>query len=82
MIVNYLYTQSSQTFVGLTVSKRMGNAVKRNYIKRVLRSALRNNTSLITKNISIEIIPKKNLEKRRFSKIEEDIFLILKKLDI
>jgi len=82
LIVNYLYTQSSQTFVGLTVSKRMGNAVKRNYIKRVLRSALRNNTSLITKNISIEIIPKKNLEKRRFSQIEKDLSLIIKKLYI
>ena len=82
MIVNYLYTQSSKTLIGLTVSKRMGNAVKRNYIKRVLRSALRNNTSLITKNISIEIIPKKNLEKRRFSQIEKDLSLIIKKLYI
>ena len=60
----------------------MGNSVKRNYIKRILRSALHKNIQLIPRNRNIEIIPKRGFEKKKFCQIEKDIIGILKKLEI
>ena len=52
-----------QNFLGITVSKKIGKAVTRNYLKRIVRSIIRNNINLIPKGILFEVIPKKGAEK-------------------
>ena len=37
-IINYFLSSQSGFYFGLTVSKKIGNAVKRNYLKRIIRS--------------------------------------------
>ena len=58
VIIN-IHKSSNFTKYGLTVSKKIGNAVKRNYLKRIFRSIIRNNWKSIKNSISFEIIPKK-----------------------
>ena len=60
-IVNYLIPLEPKVEMGITVSRKIGNAVKRNYIKRVIRSIIRNNSNKIPNNLIFEIIPKKKL---------------------
>ena len=62
---------------GFTVSKKIGNAVKRNYLKRIFRSIIRNNWVSIKKSISFEIIPKKKILNHTFTEIEKDIKEVL-----
>ena len=64
---------------GLTVSKKIGNAVKRNYLKRIFRSIIRNNWKTIKNSVSFEIIPKKKILNHSFAEIEKDIKETLKK---
>ena len=64
---------------GLTVSKKIGNAPKRNYLKRIFRSIIRNNWKSMNKAISFEIIPKKKILNHSFTEIEKDIKEILNK---
>ena len=64
---------------GLTVSKKIGNAVKRNYLKRIFRSIIRKNWKCIKESISFEIIPKKKILNHSFTEIEKDIKQILNK---
>ncbi len=64
---------------GFTVSKKIGNAVKRNYLKRIFRSIIRNNWKNIKESVSFEIIPKKKILDHSFTEIEEDIKKILNK---
>ena len=40
-IVNYHLEETSSIKIGLTVSKKIGNSVKRNYVKRVIRSIIK-----------------------------------------
>ena len=67
------------TKYGLTVSKKIGNAVKRNYLKRIFRSIIRKNWKTIKNSISFEIIPKKKILNHSFAEIEKDIKEILNK---
>lgn len=72
-ILNYYITDFEEIKFGLTVSKKMGNAVKRNYIKRVLRSLIKKNFNLIPKKVNFEIIPKKKIESVKFLELERDL---------
>ena len=79
-IVNYLIPLEPKVEMGITVSKKMGNAVKRNYIKRVIRSIIRNNSNKIPNNIIFEIIPKKKIENVSFFDLEKDLLDFIKKV--
>ena len=68
--------------VGITVSNKIGNAVKRNYLKRIIRSIVVNNLNSMPKNTKLEIIPKKQIEKKKYSALEKDFLDTVKNLVI
>ena len=81
-IVNYLYSNTNEIRFGITVSRKYGNAVNRNYVKRLIRSILRNNANSFLKGLNLEIIPKKNLKSKRFFELEDDLLQVIKNLVI
>ena len=64
------------------MSRKIGNAVKRNYLKRIIRSIVINNFNAMPKNTKLEIIPKKQIEKKKYSELENDFLDMLKNLVI
>ena len=81
-IINYLFTDVEKIKFGLTVSKKMGNAVKRNYIKRIIRALINKNISSIPKKINFEVIPKKKIETTGFKELENDFKEIFMQLEV
>ena len=81
-IINYFLSSQSGFYFGLTVSRKIGNAAKRNYLKRIIRSIIANNLNSMPKNIKLEIIPKKQIEKKKYSELEKDFLDTVKNLVI
>lgn len=73
-----------KNFIGICISKKNGNSVERNKMKRWVREVYKNNESIIKKNLNFIFLYKKTTtyEKLDFYKIEEDINNCFRKLDV
>ena len=67
--------------IGLTVSKRIGNAVARNRIKRIIRDYFRRNRTLISNNIDIIVIAKKYVAGKTNKEIFDSLRKVFNKID-
>jgi ribonuclease P protein component len=80
IISNYKISDTQPSKVGLTVTKKVGSAVVRNRIKRILRAAIHKHRNLFVTPLHLEIIAKKEILKFKFEVIEKDIKNIFKKI--
>ena len=81
-IINYFMSKENEIKFGITISKKFGNSVRRNYIKRVIRSILSQNFCKYASKIYFEVIPKKNIDKISYQELEKDLISSLKNLVI
>ena len=81
-IINFSLTSKTGFKYGLTVSRKIGNAVKRNRIKRIIRSIVIKNINFMPSTLELEVIPKKHLEKKKYTDIEKDFVDSIKNLVI
>lgn len=70
--------ESGLNRLGITASRRVGGAVKRNRIKRLLREYFRRNKSSFCGPCDILIIVKKMSQKLTFQEVQEEIDKILR----
>ena len=67
---------------GIVVSKKVGNAVQRNFIKRRIRALLNNiNFSFEKKSVDYVFVARKNLIKIKFSALYIELCDALKKIN-
>jgi len=80
-LVLYCYPQDVQAEprIGFSVSKRVGSAVMRNFIKRRLREAIRPYVNELTKGMDYVIIARQSIVESDFSEIQKDLLKVLRK---
>jgi len=67
--------------VGFTVTKRIGNAVMRNRIKRRLREIVRIDAMHLSRShVDYVLIARQGVEKRRFEDLSKDFKLALRRV--
>jgi ribonuclease P protein component len=79
----YIYKQNHEENIyrfGLSVGKKIGNAVRRNKVKRQLREILSKNH--YQKNFDCIIIVRREINDADFQKIQEDLNFALNKLSL
>ena len=69
------------TRVGFTASKKIGNAVKRNYSKRLMRSLVYKQSSQLASSFDYVFIARQAILNKKFYFIESDIMRALKHLN-
>ena len=64
--------------VGLSVSKRLGNAVTRNQIKRRIRHILQNARGEISEDVDFVVIARNGVEALGYAEMEKNLLHVLK----
>ncbi|MBD5585661.1 MAG: ribonuclease P protein component [Clostridia bacterium] len=78
--ITLLYFPSDKLSMGVAVSKKHGKAVKRNRIKRLLRSAFANNCDILEKPYSFILVPKV-AEEYSYNAFEKSLKICFKKVN-
>ncbi|TFB21147.1 ribonuclease P protein component [Filobacillus milosensis] len=83
-LVLYYFNKKDQSHfrVGLSVGKKIGNAVKRNEIKRYLRHALIDMEDRIRPDYDFIIIARKPTNQMTFNEIKKSLTHVLKKTNM
>lgn len=64
---------------GITLAKKFGNAVKRNYYKRIMREIIRNNLNIFSNLSDYIIIMKRDCENVNFNYLNNAFIDLIKK---
>ena len=79
---NLIYISSDLSFsrMAVVISKKVGNAVKRNKIKRQMRTLFRRNKDLLESSFDILIIAKIEILEASWPMLKEEYFAALKSI--
>jgi ribonuclease P protein component len=75
--LNYNITNSGNARIGITITKKMGNAVVRNRLKRIIREAFRLSQHSLPKGVDIVIFPKYRAIKAKSYDIAQELLSLL-----
>ena len=78
--INYIKIKNDELLIGFSASKKVGNAVSRNHIKRVMRECVRNKLNEIPRGYKIIFNARVKSSTATFSEISEDISYLISKL--
>lgn len=82
LVLYYLEKEQPHFRIGLSVSKKLGNAVKRNQIKRYLRHAFIDLEDQIKPNYDLIVIARMPVANMNFHEIKKSLSHLLKKTNI
>lgn len=78
-LVLYVYPKPGQAHfrVGLSVGKKIGNAVERNQVKRYLRQALHELEDMIEAEIDFILIARKDIQLMKYNQVKNSIIHVM-----
>ena len=77
-VVYQLENQQNHFRVGLSVSKKLGNAVTRNQIKRRIRHILQSVKGSLVEHVDFVVIARKGVETLKYAEMEKNLLHVLK----
>jgi ribonuclease P protein component len=78
-VLNYSPTKLPTFKVGFSVSKKIGNAVIRNKVKRKMREAFRSFSNEVSEQYNYILVARKGIELASFEEIKKAIYFSLEK---
>lgn len=82
LVIYYLANQRDYNRLGLSISKRVGNSVVRNRVKRRIRESYRLNERKIKKGYDIILISKVKANQADSKSIEKALIHLMKKIHL
>ena len=81
-VIYYIDNDKEESRFGISVSKKIGNAVTRNYYKRIIRNICHKNKNLYSKGKDYIIIMRKGLTLVSFEEANNSFIDLIKKINI
>ncbi len=82
LVIYVLPNRFNETRIGITTSKKVGNAVKRNRMRRLIRENLRILSDRLTKGVDLVIVARKSEHTATLDIIGKELRYLLYKLDL
>lgn len=79
LVLFVLHTSNSMRRIGFVAGKKVGKAVKRNKVKRLLREVYRLNKNRLISGLDLVIVAKKDSAELGFKEIEGEVLRLYKK---
>ena len=80
-IIYYLNNELNRCRFGISVGKKVCNAVNRNRLKRQIRNILDNNQNIYSNNKDYIIILRKSCVDITYDQLEDNLILLIKKIE-
>ena len=80
-IIYYIDNNNENSHFGISVGKKIGHAVTRNYYKRIIRNICDNNKKLYSKGKDYIIILRKGAKELSFQEIEKSFLKLMIKIN-
>ncbi len=80
-VIICLSNEFAYSRVAVVASKKLGNAVQRNRIKRRFRALFRRNKTLIQKPLDLIIIPNREIHEADWKSLEKSYVAVLKSIN-
>ena len=82
MVLAFLRNELDYSRFGFVVNKRLGKAVRRNWIKRRMREVIRLQTAQIKPGFDVVFIARQPIQRASYSEIEQLLEQLLKESDL
>jgi ribonuclease P protein component len=79
LVIYFLANNLEYCRFGFTVSKKVGNAVTRNRIKRLLKEACRLNSTSFTGGFDLVLVARRSIAGLEYKQVEESLLKLLRK---
>lgn len=80
LVIYFLANNSDYCRFGFTVSKKTGNAVTRNRVRRLLKEACRLNNNVFTNGFDIVFVARRSIVTLDYRQVEESLLKLVKKV--
>lgn len=80
LVVYYMKNGTSENKLGISVSKKVGKAVTRNRVKRLIKEAYRLNDDKVKQGLDIVIIARVRANQADFKGIEKSLTYLFRKI--
>ncbi|MDI7246394.1 MAG: ribonuclease P protein component [Bacillota bacterium] len=77
VVVYYLENGLSFNRVGIAVSRRLGGAVERNRLKRVVKEAYRASEAALRQGLDLVLLPRSKAKTASFQEVKDELLWIL-----
>jgi ribonuclease P protein component len=80
LVIYFLANNLEFCRFGFTVSKKVGNAVTRNRIRRLLKEACRLNNNVFSGGFDLVLVARRSIVSLEYVQVEESLLKLLKKV--
>ena len=82
LLLFYSKTKSNKPKIGVVVSKKIGNSVTRNKIKRLIRESIRLNLAKLNTSYNYILVARQGIEILSYHEINNDFLKLLEKSEL